>query len=102
MIYLEGTITNVFLSPEGIAKDGTKFGGEHKVQIMHENTLRNGEKQIELLDIVVKNPEQFQRHKNSIVLMAVSAWSRAGDSTVRYQAVDDIPPRFPSPVKTAA
>ena len=43
MFILSGTLINIFETPKGKDKDGQEYGGDFKLQILHENTLRNGE-----------------------------------------------------------
>lgn len=59
MLTLNGTITNTYTTPTGKNKDGESYGGQEKIQIMCENTLKNGEKRIELIDLTVKDSAKY-------------------------------------------
>ena len=55
MFILSGTLINIFETPKGKDKDGQEYGGDFKLQILHENTLRNGEKRADLVELTVSD-----------------------------------------------
>lgn len=59
MLTLNGIILNIYKTPVGKNKDGEAYGGQDKIQIMCENTLRNGEKKNDLIDLTVKDSSSF-------------------------------------------
>lgn len=61
MLTLHGTILNVFETPEGVSKDGEKFGGGYRVQIMVENVLKNGSKRMDMITLTTDDPEAFKK-----------------------------------------
>ena len=47
MLTLNGTVANIYEAPKGVNKEtGEAYGGQHRIQVMCENTLKNGEKRI--------------------------------------------------------
>lgn len=75
MLTLQGQVVNVFLTPEGVNRDtGEAYGGLHRVQIMAENVLRNGEKRAELVDLTVDDPTPFKRLQGRLVRVPVGAF----------------------------
>lgn len=47
-------MANIYEAPKGVNKEtGEAYGGQHRIQVMCENTLKNGEKRIELVDLSV-------------------------------------------------
>ena len=38
MFMLSGKLINIFETPKGKTKDGEEYGGDFKLQILHENT----------------------------------------------------------------
>lgn len=74
MLTLTATVLNVFQAPEGVNKDGDKYGGGFKVQFQAENTLKNGETRIELLTLSAKDPRQFEQVKGKKVHVSVGAF----------------------------
>ena len=59
MLVLEGILINVFETPKGVTKDGGKYGGESKIQVMYENTLANGEKRTEMETLTVSDTSPY-------------------------------------------
>ena len=55
MFILSGTLINIFETPKGKTKEGEEYGGDFKLQILHENTLRNGEKRADLVELTVSD-----------------------------------------------
>jgi len=56
MLTLNGTVANIYESPHGVNKTtGESFGGQHRIQIMCQNTLQNGERRIELVDLTIED-----------------------------------------------
>ena len=52
MLTLNGMILNIYESPKGTNKStGEIYGGQHRIQVMCENTLQNGEKRMEMVDL---------------------------------------------------
>jgi len=51
-VIIEGMLANVFITPAGKSKDGTKEWPERqKLQMMTKETLDNGESRMKLIDI---------------------------------------------------
>lgn len=78
MLTLNGRVLNVFQSPEGVNKEGQKYGGQHRVQIMCQNTLQNGEIRVDLVNLTVDNPTQYQKLVNRLVRVPVGVFVSAG------------------------
>lgn len=58
MLKLSGQVVNVFKAPD-FTKDGKTTPGAHKVQLMSELSLKNGETKMELVTLSVKNPDLY-------------------------------------------
>lgn len=76
MFILSGTLINIFETPKGKDKDGQEYGGDFKLQILHENTLRNGEKRADLVELTVSDTSPYKEKLNAPVSVpvAVSVW----------------------------
>ncbi|MDK4541882.1 hypothetical protein, partial [Kingella kingae] len=61
MFVLEGTLINIFETPKGTTKDGEKYGGDDRIQVMHEISLSNGAKRVDLVDLHVPAAAQYRR-----------------------------------------
>lgn len=76
MFLLQGTLINIFETPKGTTKDGEAYGGDSKIQVLHENTLKNGEKRMDLVELAVGDTQPYQDRLNKPVSVpvAVSVW----------------------------
>lgn len=59
MLKLEGIVINVYKAPDFQPKDGEKKEGGHKVQLMTEVRMKNGEVKNELITLGVRNPHEY-------------------------------------------
>ncbi|MEW5980649.1 MAG: hypothetical protein AB1898_33170 [Acidobacteriota bacterium] len=60
MLKLEGQVVNVYKAPDFTPKEGEKKEGGHKVQLMTEMHLKNGETKMELVTLSVKDPDRYE------------------------------------------
>jgi hypothetical protein len=81
---IQGTILNIFVTPQGVADDGGIYGGKYMVQIQGLCTLKNGEQRVELLTLKTDDPEPFQKLRSKEVLVPVGAWSPAKGQVKYY------------------
>lgn len=72
MFVLEGKLINIFETPKGKTKEGEDYGGEDRIQIMHETTLKNGEKRVDLVDLTVEDVAPYREKLNVLVRVPVS------------------------------
>lgn len=83
MLTLEGQIVNVFQVPKGVNREtGEAYGGQHRVQLMAENVLKNGQTRVELVDLTVDDPAPFQRLQGRRVRVPVGAF--VAGSQIRF------------------
>lgn len=76
MFMLSGKLINIFETPKGKTKEGEEYGGDFKLQILHENTLRNGEKRADLVELAVSDTTPYRDKLNATVSVpvAVPVW----------------------------
>lgn len=76
MFLLQGRLVNIFETPKGKTKDGESYGGDDRIQVMHETTLSNGEKRVDLVDLTVKDVSPYRDKVNTTVSIpvAISVW----------------------------
>ena len=76
MFVLKGTLINVFETPKGKTKEGEDYGGEDRIQVLHENTLKNGEKRMDLVDLTVGDVSPYKDKLNALISVpvAISVW----------------------------
>lgn len=79
MLTLNGTVANIYESPKGVNKTtGEAFGGQHRLQVMCENTLQNGEKRIELVDLTVDDVTPYLEALGKPVSVPVGVYVNSG------------------------
>lgn len=86
MLTLNGTVQNVFRTPEGHdKKTGEIIPAADRVQIMAENVLQNGEKRIELVTLKVEAGDAYRKLIGKQVRVPVGAFVAAG--SVQFYAL---------------
>jgi len=79
MLTLNGTVANIYEAPKGVNKEtGEVYGGQHRIQVMCENTLKNGEKRIELVDLTVDDVTTYREAIGKPVSVPVGVYVASG------------------------
>jgi len=79
MLTLNGTVVNVYESPKGVNKTtGEAYGGKHRIQLICNNTLQNGEKRVELVDLTVEDAMLYRDAVGKPVSVPVGVYVRGG------------------------
>ena len=78
MLTLNGTIMNTYTTPKGKNREGEEYGGQEKIQIMCENTMKNGESRNELIDLTV--PDAAKYGKGESVNIPVGVFVLKGEA----------------------
>jgi len=79
MLTLNGTLSNIYLTPKGVNKTtGEAFGGQHRLQVICQNTLQNGEKRIDLVDLTIDDAEPYREFIGKPVHVPVGVYVSAG------------------------
>lgn len=83
MYVLEGKLINIFETPKGKTKDGENYGGEDRIQVMHETALKNGDKRVDLVDLTIDDVAPYRDKLNTLIRVpvAISVWQ--GKLTVK-------------------
>lgn len=71
MLNMTGLLINAFKAPKGETKDGREYGGQHKVQVLGDVQLPNGETKKEMFTLTAHNIEHFQNLANKTISFAV-------------------------------
>ena len=82
---LVGRVENVLLTPEGVTKEGESYGGHHQVQLICQETLRNGQSRLQMFTLRTDTPEAFSSLQGSHVAVPVGVFARGGNVQF-YQA----------------
>ena len=79
MLTLNGTVLNIYESPKGTNKQtGEVYGGQHRIQVMCENTLQNGQKRMEMVDLTIGDVSPYRQLLGKPVRVPVGVYVVAG------------------------
>ena len=78
MLMMTGQLLNVFKTPQGVNKEGKDFGGQHKIQILGEVTLQNGETKNQLIDLTCHDVSSFERELGKVIAFPVGVMAASG------------------------
>lgn len=92
MLTLNGQIINVFETPVNMGKDGKSYGGQHRIQVMAENELQNGQKRNELINLTVDSILPFKSLIGQMVRIPVGVFTQ--DRTVGYYMLRNSKPEI--------
>lgn len=79
MLTLNGKLANLYETPKGVNREtGEHYGGGYKLQVMCQNTLKNGETKIELVDLLIDDVTPFRDGVGRMVSIPVGVFVSAG------------------------
>ena len=61
MLQITGKVVNVFTQDGGKNKDGTEYAERHKVQLMGEMALPNGDVKMDLMDLTIDDLVDYKQ-----------------------------------------
>ena len=86
MLTLNGQVINVFEQPAYTdKKTGEVTAGKHRVQIMAENTLQNGQNRVELVNLTVDDAVPYQKATGRSVRVPVGVF--ANGTSIQFYAL---------------
>lgn len=86
MLELSGKVINIFTREGGKNKDGEDFDETHKVQLMGERSLPNGDKQMDLMDLTVKDLSVWNDFDGKDISIEIGAFSPQKGSIIYFVA----------------
>lgn len=88
MLTLNGTVQNVFDTPESVdRKTGEVRPAATRVQVMAENTLQNGQKRFEMVTLKVANGDAYRSLVGEPVRVPVGCFVNGG--AVMFYALNE-------------
>lgn len=76
-ITLTGTVIKTYVSPNG-EKDGQKYGGDTRLQLMAMMPLKNGETKAQLIDLVIEDHKAYLGAEGTVVTLPVALYVSQG------------------------
>ena len=84
MLQLSGKVINVFTQEGGQGKDGTDYAERHKVQLMGERVLANGDKQMDLMDLTIQDVSDWDGLQGEEVSIDVGAFAPSKGNIIYF------------------
>ena len=84
MLKLNGKVVNVFTKEGGTNKDGENYEERHKVQLMGERALPNGDVQMDLMDLTVSDLSDWNDMQGKEVSVDIGAFAPAKGSIIYF------------------
>lgn len=84
MLQISGKVVNVFTKEGGIDKDGKEFDERHKVQLMGERALPNGDKQMDLMDLTIQDLSDWNDLQGKDVSIDIGAFAPAKGNIIYF------------------
>lgn len=91
MYWLKGQLLNVFETPKGVTKEGEEYGGDSRIQVLHENTLKNGSKRADLVELTVDDVSPYLGKVGSDISVPVSISVWQGKLSVKVATLSPRP-----------
>lgn len=84
MLQITGQVVNVFTVDGGTDKEGKHFDERHKVQLMGNVALPNGDNKFDLMDLTVEDLAAWSPMKGKIVSIDIGAFAPGKGSIVYF------------------
>lgn len=91
MLQITGKIINVFTNQAGTSKDGTEFAERHKVQLMGERVLANGDKQMDLMDLTIQDVSDWDGLQGEEIAIEVGAFAPSKGNIIYFVSKGALP-----------
>lgn len=59
LFQVTGQLINIFVSPKGKNEEGQEYGGDHKIQILGDIAMKNGEFRKEMVTLKAPSPDDL-------------------------------------------
>ena len=84
MLQISGKVINVFTQEGGKNKDGTDYEERHKVQLMGEVALPNGDVKVDLMSLTVQDLSDWNEAQGKIISIDVGAFAPSKGSIIYF------------------
>lgn len=86
MLQMMGQVINVFTLEAGTDKDGKEYAERHKVQLLGNRALQNGDSKMDLMDLTIDDLADWVNLKGKKIAIDIGAFAPAKNSIVYYVA----------------
>ena len=84
MLQLSGKVVNTFTQEGGQDKDGKDYDARHKVQLLGEFDLPNGDVKHDLVDLKVDNLSDWTPHKGKDVTIDIGVYAPSKGTVIYF------------------
>ena len=84
MLQLSGKVVNVFTKEGGTDKDGKQFEERHKVQLMGERALPNGDVQMDLTDLTIDDLSDWNDLQGKSISIQIGAFAPSKGNIIYF------------------
>jgi hypothetical protein len=84
MLQLSGKVINVFTQQGGTGKDGTEYAERHKVQLMGERALPNGDIQMDLMDLTIQDLSEWSGMEGKDISIDIGAFAPSKGNIIYF------------------
>lgn len=84
MLQISGKVINVFTKEGGKNKDGSDYDERHKVQLMGERALPNGDVQMDLMDLTINDLSDWNDMQGKDISIDIGAFAPAKGNIIYF------------------
>jgi len=84
MLQISGKVINVFTNEAGKNKEGEDFAERHKVQLMGERSLPNGDVQMDLMSLTIHDLSDWNDMQGKEISIDVGAFAPAKGNIIYF------------------
>jgi hypothetical protein len=84
MLQISGKVINVFTKEAGKNKDGSDYDERHKVQLMGERALPNGDIQMDLMDLTIQDLSDWNDMQGKDISIDIGAFAPAKGNIIYF------------------
>lgn len=84
MLQITGKVINVFTTEAGKGKDGTEYAERHKVQLMGQVALPNGDVKMDLMDLTIDDLAEWNDKQNKTVSIDIGAFAPSKGNIIYF------------------
>lgn len=84
MLQITGQVINVFTKEGGTNKDGAEYEERHKVQLMGERALPNGDVQMDLMDLTIQDLSDWNDTQGKTISIDIGAFAPSKGNIIYF------------------
>lgn len=90
LFQVSGQLINVFVSPKSTNQEGKEYGGDHKIQLLGDIAMSNGETRKEMITLKVHDVGDLQTKIGGSVTAPIGVFAKGSNITYYIPKGSDI------------